>query len=207
VRADPVGYAQTTDQYRAKYAAYRSDPSLRRMHSRFPLISIWDDHEVVDNYAGGARPTGGLPPERLYTQARRAAAYRAFFESMPTFGARGGSNRIYRALRFGRTVDLILLDQRQYRADQPCGDAWISPSCAELERPRTFLGRRQMGFVKKRLDLSSAAWKILANQVMVMPRSSLGARTSASTRGRATRRSDASCSSTCGARRSTTWSS
>ena len=169
VRADPVGYAETIEQYRAKYTLYRSEAPLRKVHALFPMISIWDDHEVLDNYAGGAGPTGGLTPDKLYTEARRAAAYRAYFESMPTFAVKRGSNRIYRALRFGRTVDLILLDQRQYRADQPCGDPQLGPACADLDQPRTFLGRRQMGFVKKRLASSPAAWKVMANQVMVMP--------------------------------------
>ena len=169
VRADPIGYAQTVEQYRAKYALYRSEAPLRKVHAKFPMISIWDDHEVIDNYAGGAGPTGGLTPDKLYTEARRAAAYRAYFESMPTFAAKRGTNRIYRALRFGRTVDLILPDQRQYRADQPCGDEQLGPPCPELDQPRTFLGRRQMGFVKKRLASSPAAWKVMANQVMVMP--------------------------------------
>jgi alkaline phosphatase D len=168
VRNDRVGLAESLEQYRDKYALYRSDANLRRMHSRFPLISIWDDHEVQNNYAGGAGPTGGLSADLRYSRARRAAAFRAFFESMPTFGAKPGTNRIYRALRFGRTVDLILLDQRQYRGDQPCGDAQVGPPCEELDQPRPFLGRRQMGFVKKRLSQSPAAWKVLANQVMVM---------------------------------------
>jgi alkaline phosphatase D len=168
VRVDPVGYAETLEQYRAKYKLYRTEASLRRVHANFPMISIWDDHEVQDNYVGGAGPTGGLAPELRYTQERKAAGYRAYFESMPTFPI-GGGDRIYTALRFGRTVDLLLLDQRQYRADQPCGDQQVGPPCADLEQPRNFLGARQLGFVKKRLSGSPAAWKVLANQVMVMP--------------------------------------
>lgn len=170
VRTDPIGFSETLDQYRGKYKLYRSDPALRKMHSLFPMISIWDDHEVEDNYAGGAGPTGGLSPELAYSTARRDAAYRAFFDSMPTYGAKGpGSNRIYRAMRFGKTVDLVMMDQRQYRADQPCGDEQVGPACADLNQPRKFLGRRQMSFVKKRLAGSPAAWKVMANQVMVMP--------------------------------------
>jgi alkaline phosphatase D len=168
VRTDTVGLSETLEQYRAKYALYRSDPRLRRMQSRFPLVSIWDDHEVQNNYAG--RPAdGGLAPGLRYNRARRNAAFRAYFESMPTFPVKSGSNRIYRSLRFGRTVELILLDQRQYRADQPCGDTQLGPVCDELGRPRAFLGARQMAFVKKRLAESDAAWKVIANQVMVMP--------------------------------------
>ncbi|MEA2331964.1 MAG: alkaline phosphatase [Thermoleophilaceae bacterium] len=171
VRLDPIGFSETLEQYRAKYALYRTDARLRHMHSRFPMVSIWDDHEVQDNYAGSnAEPDGGLAPELRYTRARRDAAYRAYFESMPTYGAKGpSSNRIYRGMRFGRTLDLVMLDQRQYRADQPCGDPQVGPACDDVNAPRNFLGRRQMSFVKKRLASSPAAWKVLANQVMVMP--------------------------------------
>ena len=169
VRVDPVGYAETLEQYRAKYKLYRTEGALRRVHAKFPMISIWDDHEVQDNYVGGAGPTGGLPPELRYTQQRKAAGYRAYFESMPTYPVGGARDRIYTALRFGRTVDLLLLDQRQYRADQPCGDDQLGPPCADLEQPRKFLGARQLGFVKKRLASSPAAWKVIANQVMIMP--------------------------------------
>jgi alkaline phosphatase D len=168
VRVDPIGFAETLDQYRAKYKLYRTEAPLRRMHANFPMISIWDDHEVQDNYAGGAGPTGGLAPELRYTRRRRAAAYRAYFESMPTYPVNGDS-RIYTAVRFGKNVDLILLDQRQYRADQPCGDEQVGPPCPALDQPRKFLGARQMDFVKKRLSSSRAAWKVVANQVMIMP--------------------------------------
>ena len=168
VRDDPVGNAETLEQYRAKYAAYRTDPALRRIHARFPMINIWDDHEVQDNYAGAAGPTGGLDPSLHYSDARKRAGYRAFFESLPTYGAKRGSQRIYRAARFGRNVDLVLCDSRMYRDDQPCGDPVVGPSCPELEQPRKYLGRNQMNFVKKRLASSGAAWKVVANQLMIM---------------------------------------
>src|SRR4051794_28328329 len=174
VRADPIGrvpapgvrrQAQSLDDYRAKYRLYRSDPSLRRIHARFPTVMVWDDHEVQDNYAGG-EADGGLPPQLRYSRARERAAYKAFFESMPYSPPVG--DRIYRTLRFGRTVDLVVMDQRQYRANQPCNDA-IAPACGELLQSRAFLGRPQMDFVKKELRASKAAWKVMANEVMIMP--------------------------------------
>jgi alkaline phosphatase D len=173
VRTDRIGStgptgqraAITLDDYRAKYRLYRSDPSLRRLHARFPTVMLWDDHEVQDNYAGGERD-GGLPPQLRYSVARKRAAYKAFFESMPYSPPIG--NRIYRTLRFGRTVDLIVMDQRQYRANQPCNDA-IAPACPELFDGRAFLGRPQMDFVKNELRTSQAAWKVMANEVMMMP--------------------------------------
>jgi alkaline phosphatase D len=153
--------------YRKKYELYRSDAALRKVHSLFPYITTWDDHEVQDNYAGRPRD-GGLPPQNQYSAARRNAGYRAFFESMPLYPIKGGpGDRIYRTLPFGRNVELFMLDQRQYRDNQPCDDA-SAPPCAELNNSRAFLGSRQMKFVKQRLKASKAAWKIIGNEVMFM---------------------------------------
>jgi alkaline phosphatase D len=165
-----VREALTLENYRDKYKLYRSDPALRKVQAKFPTIILWDDHEVQDNYAGGA-PGGGLPPEKRYSAARRRAAERAFFESMP-YRPRS-KDRVYRRLQFGRTVDLIVMDQRQYRADQPCGDA-VAPACADWDQPRNFLGRKQMGWVKDQLRTSKAAWKVMANELMIMPAKVLG---------------------------------
>ncbi len=90
---------------------------------------------------------------------------------MPTFA--GKRDRIYRKLRFGKTLDLFMLDQRRYRADQPCDDA-VAPGCADLDQPRPFLGADQMGWIKRELQGSEAAWKVIGNQVMMMPAKVLG---------------------------------
>ena len=63
--------ATTLDHYREKYALYRCDKSLRKVHAKAPMIVVWDDHEVQDNYAGRA-PGGGLPPSS--STARSAGA-------------------------------------------------------------------------------------------------------------------------------------
>jgi alkaline phosphatase D len=167
---DYVRAAETLDDYRAKYGLYRSDESLRKVHARFPTVMLWDDHEVQDEYAGGD-PTGGLPANHHYSRKRRAAAYKAFFETMPYSPPK--PDRIYRRLQFGRTVDLLVMDQRQYRADQPCGDG-VTPACVDWNQPRAFLGRTQMNWLKGQLSASQAAWKVLANEVMVMPAKVLG---------------------------------
>jgi alkaline phosphatase D len=157
--------ATTLAGYRDKYALYRSDKTLRDVHAKFPIVSIWDDHEVQDNYAGAA-PGGGLDPSLHYSTKRRKAAYQAFFEAMPFFPQ--GTSRIYRKLQFGRNVDLIMFDERQYRGDQPCGDAQAAPACADFNSPRPFLGSAQMAWAKQQLSSSKAAWKVIGNEVMIM---------------------------------------
>ena len=41
------------EDYRARYALYRSDPLLRAAHARCPWFVTWDDHEFDNNCAGG----------------------------------------------------------------------------------------------------------------------------------------------------------
>jgi alkaline phosphatase D len=89
---------------------------------------------------------------------------------MPRFVS---NQRQYRTLRFGRTMDLIVMDQRRYRANQPCDDA-VAPPCADWDQPRDFLGQTQMKYVQNQLKSSKAAWKVLGNEVTIMPTKVLG---------------------------------
>lgn len=159
--------AVTLSDYRAKYRLYRADEDLQAMHAMHPVVSTWDDHEVQNNYAGGARG-GGLPKQEGFTRDRQRAGYRAFFEATPCRRPPRGTNRLYRSLRYGRTVDLLMLDQRQYRDNQPCGDG-VVPACDTYEKPRDYLGDAQMGWAKSRLSSSDASWKIIGNEMMIMP--------------------------------------
>ena len=84
----PASEIITLDDYRNRYAQYRSDANLQAAHAQFPFIVTWDDHEVEDNYAGDvsgnngdADPNNGVPLEEF--RARRASAYKAYFEHMP----------------------------------------------------------------------------------------------------------------------------
>jgi alkaline phosphatase D len=164
-----VREAVTLADYRAKYQLYRTDEALRAVHAKFPMVMLWDDHEVQDNYVG--KPAdGGLPAGKHFSQARKNAARKAFFENMPAFT---DGQRLYRKLSFGSTVDLIVTDQRTYRDNQPCDDAVVAP-CADYNQPRDFLGRTQMNWVKAQLSASKARWKVMANEVTIMPTRVLG---------------------------------
>lgn len=166
---DIVREAVSLQDYRDKYILYRSDPLLRAVHAKFPMVMLWDDHEVQDNYAG--KPAdGGLPPGKHFSLKRKAAGRRAFFESMPAFP---GGTKLYRSLQFGKNVELFIMDQRSYRDNQPCDDAVVAP-CADYDQPRDFLGRPQMNWLKGALDKSTAKWKVMANEVTIMPTRVLG---------------------------------
>ena len=72
--------AKTLEDYRNRYALYKTDPHLQAAHAAFPWMVIWDDHEVIDNYSGPHDRYSDDPQQFL---RRRAAAYQAFYEHLP----------------------------------------------------------------------------------------------------------------------------
>ena len=169
--ANRDGEVQTLAEYRAKYNLYHSDAQLRAMRAAHPMIAIWDDHEVEDNYADGL-PGGQTEERRIPYAARQRNAYRAFFEHMPRIQHRADPLRIFGRIGLGGNADLFLLDQRRFRDDQPCNpdDRGFEP-CPPEERARpgrTMLGGAQKEWFKNGLASSRAAWKVVGNQVMMM---------------------------------------
>jgi len=172
-RKDTLGaskdaFVVTLDEWRQKYRLYKADPNLRALHASHPTVAIWDDHEVEDNYAGDQRDSAKTEPVSYDIKDRRRNGYLAFFEYMPRLRAKPADTRIYGSLRLGRTAELFLLDQRQYRDQQPCGGALIVP-CPDAETgARSYLGAQQKAWFKDAVASSDATWKVVANQLMIM---------------------------------------
>jgi alkaline phosphatase D len=157
----------TLDDYRNRYAQYRSDPALQAVHALFPFLVVWDDHEVENNYAG-LTDENGTPAEQF--ALRRAAAYKAYFEHMPLRRSSipsGALMQLYRPFTYGTLANILMLDTRQYRTDQPCGDN-VQPVCDGARDPKaTLLGDAQEKWLMARLDGSRAAWNLLAQQIPI----------------------------------------
>ena len=66
------------------------------------------------------------------------------------------------------------MDQRQYRANQPCDDATAPPRAPTTTSRARSWARAQMNWLKTQLNSSKAAWKVLANEVTIMPTRVLG---------------------------------
>jgi alkaline phosphatase D len=166
-----VGPEPTTlDDYRNRYARYKTDLHLQAAHAVCPWFVIWDDHEVENNYAG-------LTPQDAADQptfaARRAAAYEAWWEHQPVRldppNAADPEYRIYRDVKWGDLIGLALLDGRQYRSDQTCGDITLStdPACPEtFDATRTMLGDEQEAWLFDMLGTSTSVWNVIGNQVV-----------------------------------------
>ncbi len=128
--AAPYYAARSVDNYRDLYKTYRRDPMLQKLHERFPMIAIWDDHEYSDDCHGAvATYFNGRRDEN--DPERRLNAEQVFFEFMPvddeamTFTGAFATDRsqlypntvLYREFQFGRNLHLVLTDYRSFRPD------------------------------------------------------------------------------------------
>jgi alkaline phosphatase D len=156
------------DDYRARYALYKGDPLLQAAHEACPWLLTWDDHEVENDYAAEISEEDDEPEWFL---ARRAAAYRACYEHQPLPRRAlpyGPYLRMHAERAFGDLVNLLMLDDRQYRSPQACPKrgrrgANRASDCAERTAPeRTKLGARQEAWLAARLAESKARWNLLA---------------------------------------------
>ena len=164
----------TLDDYRARYAQYKSDPDLQAAHRAFPWIVTWDDHEVDNDYAND-RPEDGMPAAQFLL--RRAGAYKAYYEHMPLpSGMRpeGPNMRIHTSLAWGALAKFHIVDDRQYRAWQACpakpgGSNVVDPeACEEIrDASRSLLGAEQEAWLDRGFAASRAQWNILAQQTLM----------------------------------------
>jgi alkaline phosphatase D len=159
----------TLADYRNRYALYKGDAELQAAHRVCPWVVTWDDHEVENDYADETSQRN-LPRDVFLRQ--RAAAYQAYYEHMPlrrTAMPRGPDMRLYRRLRFGALAEFNVLDTRQYRTDQACGDGFHTDCAGARDPSATLLGAEQERWLLDGLDRSTARWNVLANQVPFSP--------------------------------------
>jgi alkaline phosphatase D len=157
----------TLTDYRNRHALYKSDPLLQATHARFAWMTTWDDHEVSNNYVTDIQEHG--QPQEEFLQ-RRAWGYQAFYEHMPlrlSSMPKGPDMSLYRRSDFGSLLRLHMLDTRQYRTDQPCGDG-RKPACPGLADPaQTVLGSTQEDWLAEGLQSSNAVWDVLGQQIFM----------------------------------------
>jgi len=140
VYADLDGYARTMEEYRATYRRNRADEPFRRFLREASVYAVWDDHEVANNF------------DR--THPRLATGRRAFLEYWPIRPNPEEPGRLYRSFRWGRLLELFILDTRQYR----------SPASARAPA-ETMLGTAQKEWLKRGLLASTATFKVIGSTV------------------------------------------
>jgi alkaline phosphatase D len=171
----PKGEAVTLADYRLRYASYRADAGLMELHRRFPMIVMWDDHEVANNsWTDGARNHG---PEDGPWPARKAAGIRAFREWLPV------SNADYERYQIGDLATLFRVETRLLGRSKQLdigaalfgGGGLAEAAKAFRDGPladpaRTMMGAAQEKWLADALAQSTSAgtrWQVLAQQVVM----------------------------------------
>ena len=147
------------EDYRTRYALYRTDPDLQLIHQKHPFIAIWDDHEITNNaYISGAQ--NHQDDEGSY-DVRKGIATQAYYEWLPI--RENASKEIYRNFSFGNKADLIMLDERL------AGRTKQADSIDQVDETYSMLGAQQLAWFKGKLSEGGDSWKIIGNQVIFSP--------------------------------------
>ncbi|MGH3907227.1 MAG: alkaline phosphatase D family protein [Pseudonocardiaceae bacterium] len=158
--------------YRQRHAQYKTDPDLQAAQAAAPWLGVWDDHELDNNWADETPQDPALQsPEEFL--ARRAAALQAYYENMPLRRAsvpRGIDMRLYRRIGWGRLATFHMMDTRQYRDDQACGDGNRTGCEQRLDPSRTLTGTEQEAWLLDGFRRSSTRWDVLGQQVFFAQR-------------------------------------
>lgn len=148
--------------YRIRHSHYKLDNQLRRLHQLFPFITVWDDHETCNNSWRDGADNHQPATEGSYT-TRKGVATNTYFDWMPLRKPDPNDPiRIFRTLRYGKLLDLVMLDTRLYDRDEPSLSATNDSS-------HKLMGPVEMNWFLQQLSDTSTRWKIIGNQVMFAP--------------------------------------
>lgn len=176
---NPASEIVALADYRLRYATYRADPDLRRLHQVMPMISVWDDHESAnDSWKDGAQ--NHQPETEGEWEVRKAAAKRVYREWMPV------SDEPYATYDIGDLATLFRLDTRLEGREEQFSLAKILDAATTPEEAaasliafrdgdwtnaqRQLLGEAQEQWLADGLAASSARgvkWQVLVQQVLM----------------------------------------
>ena len=176
-RVLPVDEAVTLAQYRERFATYRADPDLQRLHQLYPTVTVWDDHETAnDTWKDGAE---NHQPDEGNWAVRKAASEKAYREWLPV------SDDYYASYEVGELATLFRLETRHIARDKQFELGKIfdaaAPGQAEAalasfrdgawrDPARTLMGAQQEEWLAKGLKTSARAhkpWQVLVQQVIM----------------------------------------
>ena len=130
--------ARNRDQFRERWSSNLAAPAYRQTFESTFTAFTWDDHEVANNF----------DPDETELIAMGRETMR---EMLPLRLDDSHPDRLWRSLRFGRTVELFIMDQRGER--NPDAGEFISPE--------------QFEWLVQGITESSAVWKVIAASVPI----------------------------------------
>lgn len=150
-------FTQSADMenYWAHWKYNREDKGYQSLLAKVPYYAIWDDHEVVNDF-GPLHDTRDVAP---YTPGDKLLpkGLAAFMDYNPVTVNPETPKRLYRNIRWGKHMEMFILDTRQYRDANFAKDAAVEP--------KTMLGREEVTWLKEQLKKSDATWKVIVSSV------------------------------------------
>lgn len=175
-RLEPEHETVTLADYRLRYACYRLDADLQRLHQSYPMVMQWDDHEFANDAWRDGAENHQSATEGDWA-VRKEIAERAYREWMPV------SDERWREYQIGKLATLFKLETRISGRSAPPdlegalkGRQDIARALAEfrdgpLKDPtRTLLGETQEAWLRAALARSTASatrWQVVAQQVLM----------------------------------------
>lgn len=187
--AVPAPQATTLAEFRAKHAEVYSERfgvnALAGLRASTSWLAMIDDHEVTNDFAGGAAPSSdprfaGQPGAYINETTLFQRGLQAFHEFNPiraeTYSGTGdarveGKAKLYRERTYGKDAAMFLLDARSFRDEElapvanPLNPGQVGAfMAASFDPTRTMLGRPQVDELKQGLldaQQSGATWKFV----------------------------------------------
>jgi alkaline phosphatase D len=166
----------TLADYRLRYAAYRTDPDLQRLHQRFAMVAQWDDHEFAnDSWQGGAE--NHQPATEGDWAVRKAIAERVYYEWMPVSEKRWSRYQIGNLATIFRPETRITARTKQLELEEAlAGRTDLAKALVEFRDgpwsgpDRTLMGAVQEKWLADGLRQSvtgGTRWQVLAQQIVM----------------------------------------
>ncbi len=176
----PANDIVSLNDYRTRYAQYRTDTNLQALHAKMPWITIWDDHEFADNASKDGASNHDPATQGDWT-TRKTIAAKVYHEWMP-IRTPDTSNlfKIYRKFDFGTLFSLHMLDTRiegrtqqayAYYGDpldarvQPYDWSDYSTGLTTLsDSANKMMSNEQFSWLTTNIASATTTWQIIGNQ-------------------------------------------
>lgn len=146
--------AETLREFRGNWKYNLLDRHVRSFNASVSQFVQWDDHETTNNWD----PYKVLTDPR-YSEKRcdvlSQRARKAFYEYAPVWVSPEDPQRIYTSQKFGPDIEMFKLDARSFRGANSTNDQ-DRPS-----KDTSFLGLRQLDWLKLSLMKSTSTWKLM----------------------------------------------
>lgn len=139
------------------YRYNRADPFYQSFLQRTPVISQWDDHEVINDFGAPWTYWNSATIDRPGYPNLVAQGLDAFFLYSPIERQAADPTRIYRSFRWGQDVEVFVLDARSYRDRNDLPDT--------AANDKDMLGKEQIAWLVEGIRASTATWKIVSSDV------------------------------------------